>query len=30
MDYGRIRKVALNYDRSGIVSIADDGTMYVH
>lgn len=30
MDYGKVRKVCLNYDRSAVLSIADDGTLYVY
>lgn len=30
MDYGRIRKVTFNYDRSAILSVADDGTFYIY
>lgn len=30
MDYGRVRKVLLNYDKTAVLSVADDGTLYVY
>lgn len=30
MDYGRVRKVSLTFDRTGILSVSDDGTLYVY
>ncbi|CAD8122108.1 unnamed protein product [Paramecium sonneborni] len=30
MDYGRVRKVSLTFDRTGVLSVSDDGTFYVY
>ena len=30
MDYGRVRKVALNYDKTTVMSVADDGTFNLY
>lgn len=30
MDYGRVRKLALNKDRSVALSVSDDGTLYCY
>lgn len=30
MDYGRVRKVAITFDRTGVLSVSDDGTLYVY
>lgn len=29
-DYGKVRKIAFNYDRNAIISAAEDGTLFVH
>lgn len=30
MDYGKVRKVLLNYDKTAILSTSEDGTFYVN
>jgi hypothetical protein len=30
MDYGKVRKVAVNFDRTAILSVGEDGTFYVY
>ena len=30
IDYGRVNKVLLNYDKTAVISAADDGTIYVY
>lgn len=30
MDYGRVRQVSLTFDRTGVLSVSDDGTFYVY
>ena len=30
MDYGRVRKVCINYDKTGVLTVGEDGTFYVH
>ena len=30
MDYGKVRKVLINFDKTAVLSCGDDGTLYVY
>jgi hypothetical protein len=30
MDYGKVKRVLLNFDKTAVISVAEDGTMYVY
>lgn len=30
IDYGRVRRVLINFDKTAILSLAEDGTLYVN